>query len=80
MSQALRCRPSTLYGVSDPVAAYCFDSAVVRWGLGFEAAVQDATSKANSQQASEQAQRRVVRRWLKQEPGAGRPPGKVIQG
>lgn len=72
MSQALRCRPSSLYGLNDPVVAYCFDSAVARWGVSFEAAVQQAVKGKTDERQAEQAQMRVVRKWLRLPLGYGR--------
>ncbi len=68
MSRAMRCRPSEVYGIeAGSFEAYAFDSAVVRWGLAFEAALSDATSGASNQAAAEAARQRVLRRWLPSE-------------
>lgn len=65
MSQAMRCRPSEVYGLEvGSFEAYALDSAVVRWGAAFEAALADATHGAKSAEAAEAARDRVVRRWL----------------
>lgn len=67
MSRALRCRPSELYNMSDEFVAYSFDSAVTRWGMAFESALQDATQGAKSQEAAEKGRQRVIRRWIPSE-------------
>jgi hypothetical protein len=67
MSRALHCRPSEVYGMDDAFVAYSFDSAVTRWGMAFEAALQDASEGAKTPQAMESARQRVVRRWIPSE-------------
>jgi hypothetical protein len=47
--------------------AYAFDSAVVRWGTSFEAALSDASHGAKDADAAASARQRVVRRWLPSE-------------
>jgi hypothetical protein len=59
------CRPSGVYGIpAGSFEAYAFDSAVVRWGSAFEAALSDAGKDAKTEQAAESARARVLRRWL----------------
>lgn len=57
------CRPSGVYGL-EGVEAYCFDSAVTRWGSAFEAALHKAVSGQNDERAAERAQQKVISRWL----------------
>lgn len=64
MSRGLGCRPSQVFVIQDPLVAYCLDSAVVRWGNAFEAALSDCTKNAKDQKAAERAQERTARRWL----------------
>lgn len=64
MSRSMRCRPSEVLRIEDEFVAYAFDSAVVRWGVSFEAAVSNAASDAKDQKAAERAQNRVIRNWL----------------
>jgi len=47
--------------------SYAFDSAVVRWGSAFDAALQDAVQGAKNEQGAEAARQRVIRRWLPSE-------------
>jgi len=64
----MHCRPSAVYGlVPGSFEAYAFDSAVVRWGTAFEAALSDAGTEAKTTQAAEAARQRVLRRWLPSE-------------
>jgi hypothetical protein len=64
----MRCRPSDVYGLeAGSFEAYAFDSAVVRWGHAFEAALSDAVHGAKNDQAAEVARQRVLRRWLPSE-------------
>jgi hypothetical protein len=68
MSRAMHCRPSAVYGLAPgSLEAYAFDSAVVRWGTAFEAALQDAVQGAKTDQAAAAARQRVLRRWLPSE-------------
>lgn len=61
----MRCRPSEVFGIeSGSFEAYALDSAVVRWGRAFEAALSDAGHGAKNDQAAEAARQRVLRRWL----------------
>lgn len=59
----MNCRPSELYHL-DGLEAYAFDSAIARWGMSFEAALQSAVNDAKDQKAAETAHRRVMRAWL----------------
>lgn len=63
MSQALKCRPSEVFGLSG-LPAYAFDSAVTRWGTAFTAALQVAVRDAKDAKAAERAQNTVLRRWV----------------
>lgn len=61
----MKCRPSEVYGIEPgSFEAYAFDSAVVRWGSAFEAALSDAVHGAKNEGAAEMARQRVLRRWL----------------
>lgn len=64
----MKCRPSAVFGIEPgSFEAYAFDSAVVRWGTAFEAALADASHGAKNDQAAEAARERVLRRWLPSE-------------
>jgi hypothetical protein len=68
MAKAMNCRPSQVYGLEEgSFEAYALDSAVVRFGSAFEAAVSDATNGAKNPEAAEAARHRVLRRWLPSE-------------
>lgn len=61
----MNCRPSAVYGMEPgSFEAYALDSAVVRWGTAFQAAVSDAVQGAKTEQAAEMARQRTIRRWL----------------
>ena len=61
----MRCRPSEVYGLeSGSFEAYAFDSAVVRWGTAFQAALSEAGQGKKSEQAAEAARQTTLRRWL----------------
>lgn len=64
----MNCRPSAVFGMEPGTfEAYALDSAVVRWGTAFEAALSDATRGAKTDQGAEAARQRVLRRWLPSE-------------
>ena len=68
MARAMKCRPSEVYGLEPgSFEAYAFNSAVVRWGTAFDAALSEATQGAKSEQAAESARQRVLRRWVPSE-------------
>jgi hypothetical protein len=46
------------------IEAYALDSAVVRWGTSFEAAIQAATADAKSRDEAERRAGQVMRRWV----------------
>lgn len=65
MGKNMNCRPSAVYGMKPgSFEAYAFDSAVIRWGMSFQAALSDAVQGAKTDQAAEAARQRVLRRWL----------------
>jgi hypothetical protein len=75
MSQAMRCRPSEIYRL-DGLPAYAFDSAVILWGRGFEAALHAAANGAKDAKAAERAQRTVLSRWVPLEAAQYRDPAR----
>lgn len=64
MSKALGCRPSAVYGISRPLTAYCFDSAVARWGMALEADLRAASEEAKDSKAGQRAQERVMAKYV----------------
>lgn len=72
MSRALRCRPSSLVSVSNPVVAFMLDRAVTRFGEELEAAVREATDGAKTNSAAKSKAQRVMNKWLAAEGSAGR--------
>jgi hypothetical protein len=64
MSKSLRCRPSEVYGIQSPLAAYCFDSAVTRWGSALEADLQAAGDGEKDGKKAQRARERVLRRYV----------------
>jgi hypothetical protein len=64
MSKSMNIRPSQVLDLDDPFEVYALDSAVVRWGTSFEAAIADAVNGAKDGNAAEKAQQRVIRRWI----------------
>ena len=64
MAKALRCKPSSVIAIRDEFTAYAFDSAVTRWGLAFDRAIEEAAGEAKTKQAAESKVQQVVRRWI----------------
>jgi hypothetical protein len=64
MSRSMNCRPSDVLHLEDQFEAYALDSAVVRWGVSFEAAIAEAGRDAKDAAAAERKQNQVIRRWL----------------
>lgn len=60
-------QPSTAFSIADPFVAYAVDAAVARWGMAFEAAMQEAGKDKKDPQAQERARATVLRRWLPSE-------------
>lgn len=57
-------QPSAAFNIRDPFVAYAVDACVARWGLAFDAAIQQAGSDAKTAEAAARAQQRVLRAWL----------------
>jgi hypothetical protein len=64
MSKSLRCRPSEVYSIQSPLAAYCFDSAVTRWGNALEVAMTEAGDAEKDGKKAQRARERVLRRFV----------------
>lgn len=82
LAKAYRTRPSSLYGITDEVAAWCFDRAVFLFGTELEAELRDATDGAKNKQQSAARQQRVMAKWLGgkvqyKDPAAGTTSGTV---
>jgi hypothetical protein len=64
MAKSMSCRPSQVLQIEDAFVAYAVDSAVIRWGTAFEAALTEAGADANNPQEAERRQDRTMRRWV----------------
>lgn len=66
-------RPSEIYGITEPLAAWNFDRAVMYFGTSVEADIKIATEKAKTNKAARSKAQQVLNKWLA-EPGetAGR--------
>lgn len=62
-------RPSELYGIQEPLAAFNFDKAVMIFGTSVEADIQASTEKAKTPKAARSKAQQVLNKWLA-EPGA----------
>lgn len=63
MSRAVNRPYSEIVGLQG-LEAYALDSAVVRWGTAFEAALQEAGADAKTSAEAERRAQTVVRRWI----------------
>lgn len=54
---------STIVGLQG-LEAYALDTAVVRWGTAFQAAIEAATTDAKNRNEAESKANGVVRRWV----------------
>lgn len=59
-------RPSDLYEVDDPVAAYCFDKAVYHFGSELRAELENVQGKTDKEIQRKRDQ--ILQRWV---PGTG---------
>jgi hypothetical protein len=66
MSKQMSTRPSAILGL-DGLEAYALDSAVVRWGTAFDAAIEEAGRDAKDASKADLAIQRVIRRWIPSE-------------
>jgi hypothetical protein len=63
MSQTLNRPYSEIVGISG-LPGYALDSAVVRWGTAFKAALEDAGSEAKTPAEAERRAQQVIRRFI----------------
>lgn len=64
LSKTWATRPSEIYGISDDVAAYCFDQAVTLFGQSIEAAIAEATEDAKDTPDAKRKAERVLDKWI----------------
>lgn len=62
MSKTWRVRPSEIYAITGEFRAYCFDNAVMTFGLALEDALDRVEAKTAKQVESKRKQ--VLMRWL----------------
>lgn len=63
LAKAYRCRPSEVFHIDDPLAAYCFDRAVAAFGLTVEDAIEKATEGKKANQI-EAAAKMALNTWV----------------
>ena len=59
-------RPSVMCGITDEVAAYCFDRAVTSFGLSLEADIEEGTHKAKNRTEAKKKAMLILDRWLRE--------------
>lgn len=67
LSKTWKQRPSEIYRLDDEYAAYCFDKAIMSWGLSYEADLNDASGSAKTTAEAKRKMAEVQRRWLADE-------------
>lgn len=67
MSNQWRKTPSELLNITDPLAAYYFNRAVLYFGHSYEADIEDAVFDAKSRSQAERAAETVRARWMSDE-------------
>lgn len=63
LAKAYRTRPSDLYGVTDELAAWCFNRAVWHFGSALESELQAAVDKAKNENQASFRQQQVLSDW-----------------
>ena len=53
-----------MYGITDEVAAWCFDRAVFLFGSEMESELREAADGAKNKQQANARQQRVISKWL----------------
>lgn len=53
-----------MYGITDEIAAWCFDRAVFMFGSEVDAELRDAAQGAKNKQQATARQQRVMAKWL----------------
>jgi hypothetical protein len=64
MSNQWKIPPSELYSITDPLAAYYFNRAVMYFGSAYEVDVEDAVEGARGREQARRAVDTVNSRWL----------------
>lgn len=64
MSQKYRRAPSEVYHITDELAAYCFDEAVMIFGIHIEADLEKAAKGAKNEGQAKMKQQRVMAKWM----------------
>ena len=63
MAKSMKCRPSELYGL-EGLRAYCFDTAVIRWGNALESDLNAAGDGEKDARKAQRARERVLARYV----------------
>jgi hypothetical protein len=62
LGRELRCRPSDLYALTDPVQRFCFDRAVVIFGSALTHELENAKGKTDRAIAA--SRRKILAKWI----------------
>lgn len=65
LAKTYRVRPSELYDIDDPMAAFCFDRAVARFGNALSAELEGVHEPKDKDGKKTEAKRlRILRKWI----------------
>lgn len=67
MARTWKQKPSDIYNISDPYTAYCFNRAVMTWGLAYEEDLNKAAQNAKNSKAAASAIQVAHQRWMRDE-------------
>jgi hypothetical protein len=64
LAKTYRSKPSEVYNLSDPIAAYCFDRAVHLFGSHMQADLEAAGANAKKPAIANGKRQQVMSKWL----------------
>lgn len=71
LAKAGQTRASSIYGIEDELAAYCFDRAVQTFASALEARLHEVSKKAKNEKSAQSKRDSEFRKWMSSDnPGA----------
>lgn len=64
MSKQYRRSPAELYFISDEVTAWCFNRAVMTFGMSLDNALETASAKSKTDRGAKRARQNVMNKWM----------------
>ena len=74
LSKQLNQTPAQVYFLEDPFTAWCFNRAVVMFGMAVEQDIQESTEKAKTTVESKRKAKRTLDKWLREPAKEGEGP------